>query len=76
MAMVEDLAGMLNRGAPPTSRPEPSARNIVIRIARQTLLQLEMRSNAPVVEIAPDLIVFALTPYSGFAEAHRWATES
>jgi hypothetical protein len=76
MAMVEDFAAVLNCGAPPTSRPERTARNIVTRVARQTLLQLEMRSNAPVVEIAPDLIVFALTPYTGFAEAHRWATGS
>ena len=72
-AMVDHFAATLNRGAPPTSRAELTARNIVTRIARQTLLHLEMRPDVPVAEIAPDLIVFALTPYAGFAEAQRWS---
>jgi hypothetical protein len=71
--MVDDFAARLNRGAPPVGHPERTARNVVTRIARQTLLHLEMRPDVPVSEIAPDLIVFALVPYTGLAEAQRWA---
>jgi hypothetical protein len=71
--MVDHFAGLLNREAPSTDRPERTGRNVVTRIARQTLLHLETRPGVPVTEIAPDLIVFALTPYVGFAAAQRWA---
>lgn len=72
-ALIDRLAARLNRDAPPTRRPDSVARNIVLRVARQTLLQLELRPDSPATEIAPDLIVFALTPYVGLAEAKRWA---
>jgi hypothetical protein len=70
---VDRLAVRLRDGAPPTRHPERTARNVVIRVARQTLLQLEMRPGSPPSDIAPELIVFALTPYVGLAEAQRWA---
>lgn len=72
--MVDRFADLFRRGAPPTSHPDRTARTIVVRIARQTLLQLERRPDARATEIAPDLIVFALIPYLGFAEAQRWAS--
>jgi hypothetical protein len=71
--MVDRLAGLFSDGAPQTDRPDRTARTIVIRIARQTLNQIDLRPDTEVVEIAPDMIVFALTPYLGFAEAQRWA---
>ena len=72
-AMVDHFVVALNREAPPTNHPERTARNTVTRVARQTLLHLELRPDTPATAIAPDLIVFALTPYVGLAEAQRWA---
>ena len=72
-AMVDRFAGLFSDGAPPTDRPDSTARSIVIRVARQTLNQIDLRPDAGVVEIGPDLIVFALIPYLGFAEAQRWS---
>ncbi len=60
-------------GSPPTRHPERTARNVVLRIARQVLLQLELNPASPPSALAPELIVFALTPYLGLAEAQRWA---
>lgn len=74
-AMIDHFAALLNREAPSIARPESLAANIVARIARQVLLHLETRPDTPVTAIAPDLIVFALTPYTGFAEARRWAED-
>lgn len=71
--LVERLAALLREGAPPTRHPERTSRNIVLRIARQVLLQLEMHPQLPPSALAPELIVFALTPYVGLAEAQRWA---
>lgn len=71
--MVDDLAAKLRRGAPAAPDPERTARNLVLRLARQVLLHLETRREDPVTEIAPDLIVFAMTPYVGLAEARRLA---
>jgi hypothetical protein len=71
--MVDDLAGRLRAGAPPVPDAERTARNLVLRLARQTLLHLELDPGEPVTAIAPDLIVFALTPYVGLAEARRLA---
>lgn len=71
--MVDHYAELFSDGAPPTDRPDGTARAIVIRIARQTLHQIDLRPETGVAEIAPDLIVFALIPYLGFAEAQRWA---
>lgn len=75
-AMVDHFAALLSRGAPPVRRPERTARTIVTRIARQTLLHLETRPGAPLAEVAPDLILFALIPYTSLAEAQRHATSA
>lgn len=71
--MVDRLAELFSQGAPPTNRPDRTARTIVVRIARQTLHQIDLRPNASVTEIAPEMILFALIPYLGFAEAQRWS---
>jgi hypothetical protein len=73
MEMVDDLAAKLRRGAPPVPSPQRTARNLVLRVARQVLLQLEAGPDEPVIAIAPDLVVFALTPYVGLAAARRFA---
>ncbi len=73
VAMVEHFARLLGKGAPPTRHPERTAHAVVRRIARQVLLQLELRPGVPPTAIAPELIVFALIPYIGFEEAQRWA---
>ncbi|HVY97605.1 MAG TPA: hypothetical protein VHA54_11655 [Solirubrobacterales bacterium] len=75
-AMVDRFATRLAEGAPATVRPELTARGVVLRIARQTLLQLELRPGRPATEIVPDLVMFALTPYTGFAAAQRWAADA
>jgi hypothetical protein len=75
-AMVDDLAAELRRGAPAVARPERTARNVVLRVARQILLQLEAGPEEPVTSIGPDLIVFALTPYVGLATARCLADQS
>lgn len=71
--LVDRLAALLQEGAPPTRHPDRTARNAVRRIARQVLLRLEMEPESPPSDLAPELIVFALTPYVGLAEAQRWA---
>lgn len=71
--MVDRLAALLRRDAPPRPDPERAARNVVLLIARQALLHLERRPEEPLTPIAPDLIVFALTPYVGLGEARRRA---
>jgi hypothetical protein len=71
--MVDRLAALLGEGAPSTHDPERTARAVVLRIARQILLQLERRPASEVIEIAPELVVFALVPYLEFGEAQRWA---
>lgn len=71
--MVDDLCARLLNGAPSLRDPERTARNTVVRAARQVLLHLESRPEDPVTEIAPDLIVFALTPYVGLAAARHLA---
>lgn len=70
--LVDDLAARLAADAPPVPNPERTARNVVLRIMRQTLLQLELRREGPTA-IAADLVVFALTPYVGLKEAQRQA---
>ncbi len=75
-ALVERMAARLGEGAPVIANPERTARNVVARVARQALLQLEDPSAAPPSTISPELIVFALTPYVGLAEAQRWAEEA
>jgi hypothetical protein len=75
-AMVDDLAARLRRDAPVVLDPERTARNLVLRVARQVLLHLETRPDEPVTALGPDLIVFALTPYVGLATARRLADRS
>lgn len=72
-AMVDHLAELWLRGAPPIPNPKRAARVHIMRIARQVLLHLEMRPQSAVTEIAPDLIVLTLTPYVGLTEARRRA---
>jgi hypothetical protein len=72
-AMVDDLAAKLRRDAPAVPSPERTARNLVVRLARQVLFHLEAQPEEPVTTIAPDLIVFALTPYVGLTAARRLA---
>lgn len=72
-AMVDDLVASLRRDAPAVPSPERAARNLVLRVARQILLHLEAAADEPVTAIAPDLIVFALTPYVGLSDARRLA---
>jgi hypothetical protein len=72
-ALVEAMAARLSEGAPPTRHPDRTARGIVLRIARQALLQLELHPDTKPTALAPDLVAFALTPYLGFTEAQRWA---
>lgn len=75
-AMIDHFAALLDRDAPPVAHPERTARNVVTRIARQTLLHLEMKPDAPLTEIAPDLVLFALIPHVGLAEARRYAAST
>ena len=70
--LVAGLAARFAEDAPPLPHPERTARNVVLRAMRQTLLQFELRTEPPTT-IAPDLLVFALTPYLGLREAQRWA---
>lgn len=71
-SLVDDLAARLAVDAPGAPHPERTARNVVLRIMRQTLLQLELRRDGPTA-ISADLVVFALTPYVGLREAQRLA---
>jgi hypothetical protein len=73
-AMVEHFAALLEEGAPSTRRPSATPRGVVIRIARQMFHRLEAGGEGKMAGIAPDLIVFALTPYLGFGEAQHWAS--
>jgi hypothetical protein len=75
-ALVGRLATRLQEGAPATANSERTARNAITRVARQALLALERPSGPPPSTIAPELIVFALTPFVGLAEAQRWADET
>lgn len=75
-AMVDQLAARMARDAPPIPpppKPERRAEVLISRLARQTLLHLELSPEVPATAIAPDLVVFTLTPYIGMAEARRWA---
>ncbi len=73
--MVGDLVTRVRRGAPAGFKSERAARNLVLQIARQVCLHLETRRGEPVTVIAPDLIVLALTPCVGLAEARRLADQ-
>jgi hypothetical protein len=75
VAAVDELAGRIRRGAPAAFPSERTARNFVLRVARQVCLQLERGPDPPVTSIAPDLIVLALTPRIGLAAARRLADQ-
>lgn len=45
----------------------------MLRIARQVINQIESGRAEELLRIAPDLTVYALTPYVGYAEAKRCA---
>jgi len=72
-AMVEHLAGLLKRGAPPANPRLPSAEVVVVHIARQVNLRLSAGGAGELMEIAPDMAFLALMPFVGFAEARRCA---
>jgi hypothetical protein len=74
-AAVDGLVARIRRGAPDAFRSERGARNLILRLARQVHLQLERGPDPPVTAIAPDLIVFALTPCVGLAAARRLADQ-
>jgi hypothetical protein len=72
-ALVDQLAELLARDAPPRNRRLPDAPTVVTRIARQVNLELEAGRAAALPAIAPDLTFLALMPYLGFAAARRWS---
>jgi hypothetical protein len=72
-AMVDHLAELLARGAPPRNRRLPDAPMVVTRIARQINLELEAGRGAALPAVAPDLTFLALMPYLGFTDARRWS---
>jgi hypothetical protein len=72
-AMVDHLACQFGSEAPETRRRSDTARIIVMRIARQVGCRIECDPTARMTDAAPEMIVFALTPYVGFVEAQRWA---
>ena len=73
LALVDRLATLLDRGAPPRNRRLPDASALVMRIARQVNLELESGRGSALPAVAPDLTFLALMPYLGFAEARRWS---
>jgi hypothetical protein len=73
VAMVERLAALLSRDAPPSNPRLPAAETIVLCIARQVSLRIEVGRGEEMMEIAPDLAFLALMPFVGYAEARRCA---
>jgi hypothetical protein len=71
VALVDRLAALLSRGAPPRNPRLPDARAVVARIAMQVNLELEAGQGRRLTELAPDLTFLALMPYVGFAGARR-----
>jgi hypothetical protein len=70
--MIDRFSALLDQGAPtPSPRPAPDARSTVLRIARQVINQIESGRAEEMLRIAPDLSVYALTPYVGYTEAKR-----
>jgi hypothetical protein len=74
--LVDYLAGLLARDAPPRNQRLPDAPTVVIRACRQVNLVLESGPGAGLAAIAPDLTFLALMPYLGFAEARHWSQPS
>lgn len=73
VSLVEHLATLLARDAPPRNRRLADAPTVVARIARQVNLELEAGRGPSLPSIAPDLTFLALMPYLGFADARRWS---
>jgi hypothetical protein len=73
VAMVESLAGLLSRGAPPPNPRLPSAEVVIVCVLRQVNRQIETGRVAEMMDIAPDLAFLASMPFVGFAEARRCA---
>jgi hypothetical protein len=71
--LVDHLAALLGRDAPPRHARLPDARTVIVRIARQVNLELESGRGEDCEAIASDLTFLALMPYLGFAEARRWS---
>jgi hypothetical protein len=70
-AMVDRFAAMLDRDAPPPNPRLPDAHGVVLCIASQVSLRIEVGRGEELMEIAPDLAFLALLPFVGFAEARR-----
>jgi hypothetical protein len=70
---VEHFADLFRLDAPQTRRSADTPSTIVRRIARQTSLRIESQVGGKMVEMAPDLIILALTPYVAFADARHWS---
>lgn len=75
VAMVDRFATMLGRDAPPSNPRLPDAQGVVLCIASQVSLRIEVGRGEEMMEIAPDLAFLALLPFVGFAEARRCVAE-
>lgn len=72
-AMVERLAELLARGAPPANPRLPAPQGVVLCIVKLVNLRVESQRPHEVTKIAPDLAFLALLPFVGFAGAQRWS---
>ena len=73
-AMIDHFADLFSQGAPERKRRAAASPNSALtRIARQTYHQVENGRAEEMVEIAPGLIAYVLTPYVGYEEAKRWS---
>jgi hypothetical protein len=75
-AMVERLAELLARGAPPANPRLPTPQGVVLCIVKLVNLRVESRRPHEVTKIAPDLAFLALLPFVGFAGAQRWSQQT
>ncbi len=71
VALVDRFAALLDRDAPPPNPRLPDARGVVLCIASQVSLRIEVGRPEELMEIAPDLAFLALLPFVGLAEARR-----
>jgi hypothetical protein len=76
VALVDRFATLLGREAPPPNPRLPDAQGVVLCIASQVSLRIEVGRGEEMMEIAPDLAFLALMPFLGFAEARRCAEVS
>lgn len=73
VSLVDRFATLLDRDAPPHNPRLPDAQAVVLCIASQVSLRIEVGRAEELMEIAPDLAFLALLPFVGFAEARRCA---